>query len=87
MVPLGLAQAATVRVAYQLGQQKPDGASRAGFVALVLGGLFSVGQRSGAVDSAAAAETSPTLAIRPLSRSPCSCLSSPRCFSCSTGSR
>ena len=39
MVPLGLAQAATVRVAYQLGQQKPDRAGRAGFVALVLGGL------------------------------------------------
>ena len=43
MVPLGLAQAATVRVAYQLGQQKPDGAGRAGFVALVLGGLFMLG--------------------------------------------
>jgi MATE family multidrug resistance protein len=43
MVPLGLAQAATVRVAYQLGQQKPDGAARVGFVALVLGGLFMLG--------------------------------------------
>ena len=43
MVPLGLAQAATVRVAYQLGQQKPDRAGRAGFVAVVLGGLFMLG--------------------------------------------
>ena len=43
MVPLGLAQAASVRVAYQLGQQKPGGAGRAGFVALVLGGLFMLG--------------------------------------------
>jgi MATE family multidrug resistance protein len=32
-----------VRVAYQLGQQKPGGAGRAGFVALVLGGLFMLG--------------------------------------------
>ena len=32
-----------MRVAYQLGQQKPGGAGRAGFVALVLGGLFMLG--------------------------------------------
>lgn len=37
MVPLGLAQAATVRVAYQLGRGAPDGARRAAFVALALG--------------------------------------------------
>src|SRR5712691_172718 len=39
MVPLGLAQAATVRVAYQLGLGMPAAARRAGFVALALGAL------------------------------------------------
>ena len=43
MVPLGLAQAATVRVAYQLGQARPEGARRAAFVALALGALFMLG--------------------------------------------
>ena len=40
MVPLGLSQAATVRVAYQIGLGKPAAASRAGFVALALGAAF-----------------------------------------------
>ncbi len=40
MVPLGIAQAATVRVALQLGSDDPAAARRAGFVALVLGGLL-----------------------------------------------
>jgi MATE family, multidrug efflux pump len=40
MVPLGLSQAATVRVAYQLGLGRPAAASRAGAVALALGALF-----------------------------------------------
>ena len=38
MVPLGLGQAATVRVAYQLGLGAPAAARRAGYVAVVLGG-------------------------------------------------
>ncbi len=37
MVPLGIAQAATVRVAVALGSGAPDAARRAGFVALALG--------------------------------------------------
>jgi multidrug resistance protein, MATE family len=37
MVPLGLSQAATVRVAYQLGAGRAFAARRAGFVALALG--------------------------------------------------
>jgi multidrug resistance protein, MATE family len=37
MVPLGLANAATVRVALQLGADRPEAARRAGFVALALG--------------------------------------------------
>ncbi len=37
MVPLGLSQAATVRVAYQVGAGRPFAARRAGFVALALG--------------------------------------------------
>ena len=37
MVPLGLGQAATVRVAYELGAGRPFAARRAAFVALVLG--------------------------------------------------
>jgi MATE family multidrug resistance protein len=37
MVPLGLSQAATVRVAHQLGAARPLAARRAGFVAVVLG--------------------------------------------------
>ncbi len=37
MVPLGLGQAATVRVAYELGAHRPAVARRAGFVALALG--------------------------------------------------
>jgi MATE family multidrug resistance protein len=37
MVPLGLSQAATVRVAYELGTGRADAARRAGFVALALG--------------------------------------------------
>jgi MATE family multidrug resistance protein len=37
MVPLGLSQAATVRVAYQLGAGRALAARRAGFVALALG--------------------------------------------------
>jgi MATE family multidrug resistance protein len=40
MVPLGLGQAATVRVAFQLGAGSPGAARRAGFVALALGALF-----------------------------------------------
>jgi MATE family multidrug resistance protein len=43
MVPLGLSQAATVRVAFQLGQDRPEAARRAGFVAVALGALFMVG--------------------------------------------
>src|SRR5439155_47833 len=42
MVPLGLGQAATVRVAFQLGAGVPSAARRAGFVALALGALFMV---------------------------------------------
>ncbi len=40
MVPLGLSQAATVRVAYELGAAREFAARRAGFVALALGTLF-----------------------------------------------
>src|ERR1700675_4498226 len=40
MVPLGLAQAATVRVAFQLGLGAPAAARRAGFVAVALGAGF-----------------------------------------------
>ncbi|MBV8738786.1 MAG: MATE family efflux transporter [Alphaproteobacteria bacterium] len=40
MVPLGLSQAATVRVAYEIGAGRPREANRAGFVALALGVLF-----------------------------------------------
>jgi MATE family multidrug resistance protein len=40
MVPLGLAQAATVRVAYELGAGRAATARRAGFVALALGIVF-----------------------------------------------
>ena len=43
MVPLGLSQAATVRVAVQLGAGAPGAAQRAGFVALALGVVFMVG--------------------------------------------
>src|SRR5579863_6665582 len=42
MVPLGLSQAATVRVAFQLGLGLPEKARRAGFVAVGLGALFMV---------------------------------------------
>jgi MATE family multidrug resistance protein len=40
MVPLGLGQAATVRVAFQLGLGAPAAARRAGYVAVALGGSF-----------------------------------------------
>jgi MATE family multidrug resistance protein len=40
MVPLGIAQAATVRVAYELGAGAAAAARRAGFVALALGGCL-----------------------------------------------
>jgi len=40
MVPLGIAQAATVRVAYQLGAGRAHAARRAGFLALALGITF-----------------------------------------------
>jgi MATE family multidrug resistance protein len=40
MVPLGLSQAATVRVAYELGAGRAFGARRAGFLALALGIAF-----------------------------------------------
>ena len=40
MVPLGLSQAATVRVAFQLGLGVPEAARRAGFVAVALAALF-----------------------------------------------
>jgi MATE family multidrug resistance protein len=43
MVPLGLAQAATVRVAYQLGAGRPYAARQAAFLALALGAAFMVG--------------------------------------------
>ena len=42
MVPLGIAQAATVRVAYELGAGRAHAARRAGFVALALGIGFMV---------------------------------------------
>jgi MATE family multidrug resistance protein len=40
MVPLGLSQAATVRVAFQLGLGEPAAARRAGYVAVALGAGF-----------------------------------------------
>jgi multidrug resistance protein, MATE family len=40
VVPLGVANAATVRVALQLGADRPEAARRAGFVALALGIAF-----------------------------------------------
>jgi len=40
MVPLGIGQAATVRVAFQLGLGAPAAARRAGFVAVALGASF-----------------------------------------------
>ena len=40
MVPLGLSQAATVRVAFQLGLGEPAAARRAGYIAMVLGAGF-----------------------------------------------
>jgi MATE family multidrug resistance protein len=40
MVPLGLSQAATVRVAFQLGLGEPAAARRAGYVAMALGAGF-----------------------------------------------
>jgi MATE family multidrug resistance protein len=40
MVPLGIAQAATVRVAYELGRGERMAARRAGFVALASGGVL-----------------------------------------------
>jgi MATE family multidrug resistance protein len=43
MVPLGLGQAATVRVAFQLGRGMPGGARRAAFVSLGLGVVFMIG--------------------------------------------
>src|SRR5205807_6216807 len=43
MVPLGLSQAATVRVAFQLGAGAPAAARHAGFIALALGALFMAG--------------------------------------------
>lgn len=43
MVPLGLGQAATVRVAYQLGAGRPFAARRAAFLALALGIAFMGG--------------------------------------------
>jgi multidrug resistance protein, MATE family len=43
MVPLGLAQAATVRVAFQLGRGAALAARRAAFVSLALGALFMAG--------------------------------------------
>lgn len=42
-VPLGIAQAATVRVAFQLGAGAPGAARRAAFVALAIGTLFMTG--------------------------------------------
>src|SRR5712671_2515332 len=42
MVPLGLGQAATVRVAFQLGMGAPAAARRAAYVAVALGGSFMV---------------------------------------------
>jgi multidrug resistance protein, MATE family len=43
MVPLGLSQAATVRVAYELGAGRADAARRAGFTAIALGIVFMGG--------------------------------------------
>src|SRR5262249_21928612 len=40
MVPLGIGQAATVRVAFQIGLGRPVAARRAGFIAVMLGGCF-----------------------------------------------
>jgi multidrug resistance protein, MATE family len=40
MVPMGVSQAATVRCAFELGAQRPDGAWRAARVALALGVSF-----------------------------------------------
>jgi MATE family multidrug resistance protein len=43
MIPLGLGQAATVRVAFQIGAAAPGAARRAGFVALAIGAAFMTG--------------------------------------------
>lgn len=40
MVPLGIGQAATVRVGHAVGRRDPDGARRAGWMALAMGGSF-----------------------------------------------
>ena len=40
MVPLGIGQAAVVRVGLAVGRKDPDGIRRAGWTALVIGGLF-----------------------------------------------
>ncbi len=40
MVPLGISAAAAVRVAQALGRKDPDGASRAGWTAMLLGTTF-----------------------------------------------
>ncbi|HEV2302267.1 MAG TPA: MATE family efflux transporter [Stellaceae bacterium] len=46
MVPLGIGQAATVRVAYELGAGRPSAAGRAAFVALFCGAIFMAAMAS-----------------------------------------
>lgn len=53
MVPLGLAQAATVRVAYQLGRSEPSAARRAAYVALATGRFVYDGCGAATMDNAA----------------------------------
>ena len=43
MVPLGISSAAAVMVGHAIGRGDPRGAQRAGWIALVLGGLFMLG--------------------------------------------
>ena len=43
MVPLGIGQAAVVRVGLAVGRKDPDGIRRAGWIALASGGLFMLG--------------------------------------------
>ena len=91
MVPLGLGQAATVRVAYELGAGRAFAARRAGFVALALGiGFMSatavvLWTVPGAIIAVYVDTADP--ANRATVRSRGICSRSPRFSRCSTGCR
>ena len=87
MVPLGIASAGAVRVGNRVGAGDPQGAARAGWTAIALGGVFMSATVAALRDHAARPHRRSSRPVRTCSPWARRCCSSPRCSSSSTGCR